>query len=107
MAHTPGPWRAILDKPQTQKQTRMAMVATPEGRTSIDCTGSGATYAADCANARLIAAAPDLLEALKIALDIADEWIHDELSGTSLMAAELEKLAPCRAALEKAEGKGG
>lgn len=63
--HTPGPWAAILDGRSKPKQGmmihKMALVRTISGHTCIDATGSGADYAEDCANARLIASAPDLL----------------------------------------------
>lgn len=55
------------------------------------------------ANAHLIAAAPELLEALKLAVDIADSWINSELGGTSRYESESEKLKPCYAAIAKAE----
>lgn len=57
------------------------------------------------ANARLIAAAPDLLVAAKFALATAEQWIEDQLSGTSLLEAEMAKLKPVRNAIAKAEGK--
>lgn len=69
MSHTPGPWTAILDHHRVHKRKRMAMVSTSHGRIAIDATNSGATYADDCANARLIAAAPELLAALKQIVD--------------------------------------
>ena len=52
-AHTPGPWRAMVNKPKARQP--MALVATLDGDMSIDCTRSGQDYAEDCANARLIA----------------------------------------------------
>lgn len=56
--HSPGPWKAATDHHRTNKRKRMALVATTNGRMSIDCTESDETYAPDCANARLIAEAP-------------------------------------------------
>jgi hypothetical protein len=56
------------------------------------------------ANARLIAAAPDLLEAAKLALQSAESWIHDQLDGTSSLESALAKLEPVRAAIAKATG---
>ena len=57
--------------------------------------------------ARLIAAAPDLLEAAKLALSIAESWIHDQLDGTSMVDDELARLQPVRAAIAKATTKNG
>lgn len=65
--HTPGPWTASIDGPR--RRPRMALVHTGAGKQSIDCTGSGPSFDVDAANARLIAAAPDLLAALKALLD--------------------------------------
>ena len=58
---TPGPWDAICDSPRAPSRQRMALVATDVGTRAADFTGSGKTYAADCANARLAADAPMLL----------------------------------------------
>lgn len=55
------------------------------------------------ANARLIAAAPDLLEAAKKGLEVAESWIHDQLDGTSLLDSALEELEPVRAVIQSAE----
>lgn len=57
-AHTPGPWELLIDK-----KNKTAMVSAG-GRMAIDCDGSGDGFAQVCANARLIAAAPDLLKEL-------------------------------------------
>ncbi len=54
--------------------------------------------------ARLIAAAPELLYAAKIGLEVAEKWIRDQLDGTSELDDALSALAPVRAALAKAEG---
>jgi hypothetical protein len=64
MNHSPGPWIDIIDSPKARNP--MALVATShKGSASraIDCTNSGKSYAVDCANAKLVAAAPDLLQA--------------------------------------------
>lgn len=68
--HSPGPWTPHFDDPRKKKSNAqmggpMALVATPNGRTSIDVTGSGRNFEEDCANARLIAAAPELLASLR------------------------------------------
>ena len=85
-AHTPGPW-------------------TISGASTIKTLGGNKTYIASIAkndrpaNARLIAAAPDLLEALKALQRQAlqgnargDEWMDEALELT-------------RAAIAKAEGR--
>lgn len=56
--------------------------------------------------ARLFATAPELLEAARCALEIAENWIHDELDGTGILLQNaLDKLKPVRATIRKAEGK--
>lgn len=52
----------------------------------------------------LIAAAPDLLQAAKTALNIADNWIHDQLGGTTSREGALIELDPVRAAIARATG---
>lgn len=102
--HTPGPWTALCD-PSTVRKNRMAMVATShkEGM-CIDVTTSGANYSEDMANARLIAAAPELLEALKA---IEGEW-RGELPDT-FKTPPPERIGvlweKARIAIAKAEGK--
>lgn len=93
MKHTPGPWFDISDDAKGRpNMPRMAMVSTSYAgsRQAIDCTGSGENYAQDCANARLIAAAPELLGALKACLS--------RTSMSDLLRAEVD------AAIAKAEG---
>ena len=56
------------------------------------------------ANARLIAAAPELLEALqKLVADFESE-IHNEYDGTSMLNARLAECDYARAAIAKATG---
>ena len=70
--HTKGPWSAQVDPLQMSKRfgPRMALVSTNagDGTVCIDCTGSGTSFDESAANARLIAAAPALLEALELVL---------------------------------------
>lgn len=54
---------------------------------------------------RLLAAAPELLEAAKLGLKIAESLIHDQLDGTSSLKSELETLNPIKAAITNAEVK--
>ena len=68
-AHTPGPW-VVKDSTQV----------TSDGRHIADCAGRETTTAIgleDSANARLIAAAPDLLAALEKLLHLASEDWHE------------------------------
>ena len=96
MKHTSGPWSIRLDKPSDKY--RMALVVTTASSArakAINCTCSGDSYAADCANARLIAAAPDLVAALEraiIELQAMSGW--DKLTPTMIQA---------RAALKRAK----
>jgi hypothetical protein len=58
-SHTPGPWKQHVDGEKTY-----ASVRSPVGQIVADC-GSRSDLIAQ-ANAKLIAAAPDLLEALQL-----------------------------------------
>lgn len=62
--HTPGPWRVVPDEEET---------AAPWGRVEVAqfryVTIEGRSKSEAYANARLIAAAPDLLEACKAVID--------------------------------------
>ncbi len=97
MSHTPGPWTDISDKPKCKgKWPPMAMVKAG-GRSAIDCTDSGDSPSQDRANARLIAAAPDLLAALKL-------YVEKFEQDFGVKSAELA-LPEAIAAIAKAEGK--
>ena len=99
-AHTPGPWVAVKNSCFWD----------------INIAGSWLTVADACAskhlpdgdngeaNARLIAAAPELLEALKEMLvdydDASGEW-----SGSDVIAKAYRIIDKARAAIAKAEGE--
>jgi len=108
--HTPGPWHWVNSS--TNKSFDFDAEWDGEGKPSLrtiaeqrDCDfgwtlpdwildADPMQYGNDTANARLIASAPDLLEALKLAVRQND---HDMLMNG-------EELRVCRAAIAKAEG---
>ena len=101
--HTPGPWFAVADKGQTIIRTSRSSAAfSPLAIVKGDKRD---TIKDQEANARLIAAAPDLLEAAQLALQIAESWIHDQLDGTSSIDGALLHLDPVRAAIARARGE--
>jgi hypothetical protein len=96
-AHTPGPWNVMPGRSLLHVET--------------DCDNPGGAGVPICslplkaeANARLIAAAPDLLDALRDALtgftDLSNGWPERELHMTPA-----EVIAKAVAALAKAEGR--
>ncbi|MGN6290361.1 MAG: hypothetical protein ACTHNA_13995 [Sphingopyxis terrae] len=82
--HTPGPWSVI------DNSWKVSTVYGPSGETVAECLLSNAATDATLvahaalkeANARLIAAAPDLLEALRTVRD----WVADAASGQSFFS---------------------
>lgn len=95
MSRTPRPWRVRVGQPL------LVDGGPPHGSQftgrPVVCNVGG-TKPSDLANARLIAAAPDLLAALELAL-FALEDSSNESEG------RLSTLATIRAAIAKAEGK--
>ena len=90
-AHTPGPW--IRGARLLDVCAGASVVAT------VACASSHpATEEQAHANARLIAAAPDLLEAL----EIVSNCVPDSTSGTTLGTWEMQKV---REAIRKAKGE--
>jgi hypothetical protein len=91
--HTPGPWRVINDGVIGVQMGRWGGFALPDSGTHDQDTA--------LANARLIAAAPELLAALKmLAYDYA------LMCGDGMTDATQPKvLADATAAIAKAEGK--
>lgn len=90
--HTPGPWVVVRAGNSTliRSDSQRGYFAKIEGACA------GAHGAEGEANARLIAAAPDLLEALKKALPLLEEHIRGRSVTEAIEAAE--------AAIAKAEG---
>ncbi len=52
-----------------------------------------------------IAGQAELVEALKLAIGIADSWIHDQLDGTGMLDGALVELEPARATLSQHSGE--
>lgn len=82
---TPGPWAAQCDKPKSKNP--MALIITPGGRAAIDATNSGSSYAEDCANARLVAAAPELYANTEHMLDRLEQILAYLRAGNTHMAS--------------------
>lgn len=84
--HTPGPWRVVEDRVP-------ASLEVYAGKTAIAECWRRADALTELANARLIAAAPDLLEALEFVIrGVPDTW---------------EGVQKARAAIAKATGGEG
>jgi hypothetical protein len=110
-SHTPGPWDFHLGRgtnPRLHIQTSggYQIVSTPElSRHDRERSGQEA-------NARLIAAAPSLLEALKDTVRALNQHLTDEAKAAGV---DVETLCPCltnevraaQAAIAKAEGHRG
>ena len=89
MSHTPGPWTVLPTSSGGLLVVRLEQ----------------SLQVFPVADAHLMAAAPDLLTALKSATASLESWIHDQLDGTSSLRGALEELKPYHAAIAKAEGR--
>lgn len=110
-AHTPGPWEAC-DGANVSINEIATIVPNHVRRTFYDDKGRRChQFVADCnelpeaaANARLIAAAPDLLEALRAFVDRYVELVNCGDCGHWNPEEETEVIT-ARAAIAKAEGR--
>lgn len=89
--HTPGPWAEIE-----------GAIYALGGKVAQPCDGWGA--ATEEANARLIASAPEMLEALKDWLQLADEAVRN-YGEDMVHPKERGVIRSARAAIAKAEGR--
>lgn len=91
MSHTPGPWTLngwdIVQRDCGDDFPPLATACNGNKTLTLEVIG---------ANARLIATAPELLDALRLAVDLLSDYSGDE-------ASDLESL---RAVIAKAEGGG-
>ena len=74
--HTPGPWEAVAVTPYAQKTNRRWLINPDVAVCKTD------------ANARLIAAAPDLLEACKVLIAVAGQCEYCQGSGRDTFDTE-------------------
>ncbi len=94
--HTPAPWQHYLPNELCKTHT----IRANDGQTTIVKLNSKNGYDEIIANAQLIAAAPELLEALKLCVtQLADAELFPERED------ELIALKIAQAAIVKAEGK--
>lgn len=102
MKHTPGPWRLsnTISAYECKRRKIVASEESAESGTGI-CEVYGIEDECNVANARLIAAAPEMLEALQSAMRIKDLWLPigdvsdehaEELKALSLMAMKFESV---------------
>lgn len=92
--HTPGPWRVEVDTGPEAAWERKWPTIHAEKYEVVGCEGLYGDYETDMANARLIAAAPDLLDAL---VQFVDEFEGCYADGEPAMIK-------ARAAIAKATG---
>ncbi len=101
--HTPGPWEVVDSQP------RPLRVDGPSGRPIaliVDTPGADV----DRANARLIAATPEMLAALRAFVEAADAWAREEAGAETFYGGTFDG-APetpyrlARDAIAKAEGR--
>lgn len=106
--YTPGPWIVCTvdgdDSILSIEQDREALVdEEPSIVAEVDLSGDGIDEVAGAANARLIAAAPDLLEALTKLRDLRNQWRNDDRFSSLDYMDAIDSL-PWEAAIAKAEG---
>ena len=104
--HTPGPWQVEGEAVYANRDPRSRH---RNGRACVAniCTGDYDELDAEgIANARLIATAPELLEALKaLAITLEEMWAEKELTAPKFRQCQLgEAVKDARAAIAKAEG---
>lgn len=101
IAHTPGPWEAVMNVPTAAIPGHIIYTADDIHRPIALLWEGGGTHGkpTQVANARLIGAAPDLLEACKALLGI----IHSQVA---CVDSKFDiGIATARAAIAKAEGR--
>lgn len=95
--HTPAPWSIGVRQPNSDK-----FIYGSKGEEIANCDRLTNFPEENLANAQLIASAPELLEALYIALPFVEDGLfHEEYKKESVK----ECIKRIRSAIEKAEGK--
>lgn len=93
--HTPGPWAVVGI---TRVASGMGYYSVVDAKGAVVCSLRDRPVG----DAHLIAAAPELLEALE---EVIQAWLHEAGQGDGIMEEHEPVLAKARAAL--AEAKGG
>lgn len=113
VSHTPGPWSAIDDGSRSDG----LWVSGPSRGEPVICDLVGRLYdheaqcgqltGEDVANAHLIAAAPDLLAALKRTVDTIKAWhcLHGDEIGWDIYLQHAPEMQAINAAIAKAKGR--
>lgn len=70
VSHTPGPWKIFIET--DEKPPQIAVIAEQDGEPEWICDCGARKIPLNMTNARLIAAAPELLEALIEVVRISD-----------------------------------
>ena len=116
--HTPGPWRVLITSGWIQT------IGDPYGHGSMHIAdvrgwghltgrGGGCAFSEEKAvaiqeaNARLIAAAPDLLAALRELLQLSDNWGDEIRDGALTLHVAVDAVDAALAAIAKAEDAAG
>lgn len=110
MNHTPGPWEAGKTYKFTDSPDFFAVIFSPAKTGKFHTPRSGQAYGVDncecTANAHLIAAAPELLDACKA---IIDAGIVTEHNGLRVFSGDFQSyddaMRAMRDAIAKAEGE--
>lgn len=104
VTHTLGPWKAHLNAPTAAIKGHLIKTQSdPETPIAVLWEGGG-THGKprQVANARLIAAAPELLEALTYLVKATS--LNDHLSHEESLTLQFETVDKARAAISKAKG---
>ena len=101
--HTPGPWYI---EPTSDFNASFRVMDVQEVTVALCYQQPADTWLAE-SNARLIAAAPELLEALKCTLEALENWVELVLAGDEDRDPTYEALqaSRARAIIAKAEGE--
>lgn len=101
--HTPGPWWVEVDTDPEASWERKWPTIHAEKYEVVGCEGLYGDYETDMANARLIAAAPDLLDALQGIIGYFDSGNNVPVSQATIKARS-DEVKSARAAIAKATG---
>jgi len=99
--HTEGPWSYEVRPNHAGPAPRYVITSETTDRIAVISERGGA--ASPEANARLIASAPDLLEALELCADWLSTEFETDIEGDNFHSREI--LDPARAAIAKAKGE--